>query len=111
MKSDTGASQSSLVLFILVLLSATSLNLINAQKQDNFQCPDQFEGFYPHLYSCDRYWKCKDGVPTLETCGNGLAFDDTDPTFAKENCDYIQHIECGNRDEFEPPISTQNCPR
>ena len=26
-----------------------------AQLVDNFVCPDEFEGYYPHLYSCDRY--------------------------------------------------------
>ena len=65
MKSDSGTSQLNLVFVLLICLSSTSFNLIKAQKQDNFKCPDQFEGFYPHLYSCDRYWKCKDGVPTL----------------------------------------------
>ena len=110
MKSDTYGARSRTSLFLFSLIVGTSLNLINAQ-QDNFKCPDKFEGFYPHLYSCDRYWKCKDGVESLEKCGNGLAFDDTDPTFATENCDYMHNIECGSRKEFEPPISTPNCPR
>ena len=108
MKRNIGANPKILVSIFLFL---SSLNLITAQKQDNFKCPDKFEGFYPHLYSCDRYWKCKDGVESLEKCGNGLAFDDTDPTFATENCDYMHNIECGSRKEFEPPISTPNCPR
>merc|ERR1719367_1999523 len=82
-----------------------------AQFVDNFVCPDEFEGYYPHLYSCDRYWKCIDGVATLETCGNGLAFDDTDPTFATEHCEYTHNIDCGGRTDFEPPISAPNCPR
>ena len=60
----------------------------NAQLIDDFTCPDQFEGFYPHLYSCDKYWKCLEGRATLELCGNGLAFDESDPTFTTENCDY-----------------------
>merc|ERR1711935_1296333 len=108
MKSDIGANPKNLV---LIFLFSSSLNLISAQQQDNFKCPDQFEGFYPHLYSCDRYWKCTDRVATLETCGNGLAFDDTDPTFAKEECDLIHNVKCGSRTEFEPPISATNCPR
>ena len=58
-----------------------------------------------------RYWKCIDGIPSLETCGNGLAFDDLDPTFTTENCDYIYNVNCGNRSELEPAISANNCPR
>lgn len=78
---------------------------------DNFACPDEFEGYYPHLYSCDKYWKCIEGIASLETCGNGLAFDDLDPTYTTENCDYIYNVECGNRTDLEPPISAPNCPR
>ena len=96
---------------LLIFTFLSSLNLITAQKQDNFKCPDEFEGYYPHLYSCDKYWKCTDGVATLETCGNGLAFDDTDPTFATEHCEYTHNIDCGGRTDFEPPISAPNCPR
>ena len=58
-----------------------------------------------------RYWKCIDGIPSLETCGNGLAFDDLDPTFTTENCDYIYNVNCGNRSQLEPAISANNCPR
>eukprot|EP00096_Caligus_rogercresseyi_P011775 TRINITY_DN474_c0_g1_i1.p1 TRINITY_DN474_c0_g1~~TRINITY_DN474_c0_g1_i1.p1 ORF type:complete len:417 (+),score=115.71 TRINITY_DN474_c0_g1_i1:159-1409(+) len=79
--------------------------------QDNFKCPDEFEGYYPHLYSCDKYWKCIEGQPELKLCGNGLAFSDLDQTFTTENCDYIYNINCGNRTELEAPISAPNCPR
>ena len=43
--------------------------------------------------------------------GNGLAFDDLDPTFTTENCDYVYNVDCGNRTELEPAISAPNCPR
>lgn len=94
----------------LLLLYISSVITL-AQFIDNFQCPDEFEGYYPHLYSCDKYWKCIEGRETLETCGNGLAFDDLDPTFTTENCDYIYNVNCGNRTELEPPITAPNCPR
>ncbi|XP_046669560.1 protein obstructor-E isoform X1 [Homalodisca vitripennis] len=80
-----------------------------AQKED-FKCPDDY-GFYPHIQSCDKYWKCDNGVAELKTCGNGLAFDDTDPKYLKENCDYLHNVECGERTQLEPPIGTPNCPR
>ena len=57
----------------LLLLAATV-----AGQLDDFVCPDEFLGFYPHLISCDKYWACQDGVQELRTCGNGLAFIDTD---------------------------------
>ena len=85
------------------LISAMLLVLVNGQI-DDFTCPDEFEGYYPHLFSCDKYWKCIEGRAELKTCGNGLAFDDLDPTFTTENCDYMYNVECGNRTDIEPAI-------
>ena len=78
---------------------------------DDFSCPDSLEGFYPHLYSCDKYWHCEEGEAELRTCGNGLGFIDTDPTFTLEQCNELHLVECGERTELEPPISTPHCPR
>ncbi len=68
-----------------------------AVAQDDFECPDEFEGYYPHHLSCDKYWECKNGRASLETCGNGLAFDDRDVTYTTKNCDYLYNVDCGNR--------------
>ena len=95
----------------VLLLISCFLGSRYAQLVDDFVCPDEFEGYYPHLYSCDKYWKCLGGVAEIKTCGNGLAFNDQDPTFTSENCEYLYSVECGNRTEIEPPISTTNCPR
>lgn len=84
---------------------------VTAQLVDDFQCPDEFLGFYPHLISCDRYWHCKEGIAELKTCGNGLGFMDTDDTFTLEQCAELHLVDCGERTEIEPPISTTNCPR
>ena len=94
-----------------LVLAVWCAGLAAGQLVDDFQCPDEFEGYYPHLYSCDRYWKCLEGVAEEKLCGNGLAFDDSDPTFTTENCEYTYNVECGNRTELEPPISAPNCPR
>merc|ERR1711976_34014 len=83
------------IMSLIALLGISILSVANSQLVDNFSCPDEFEGYYPHLYSCDKYWKCIDGRASLETCGNGLAFDDTDPTFTTENCNEIYNVECG----------------
>ena len=34
--------------------------------------------FSVQCFSCDKYWACDEGVAELRTCGNGLAFIDTD---------------------------------
>jgi hypothetical protein len=81
------------------------------QLVDDFECPDEFAGFYPHLISCDKYWHCQDGFAELKTCGNGLGFLDTDDTFTLEQCAELHLVECGSRTEIEPPISTDHCPR
>jgi len=80
-------------------------------QEDDFVCPDEFVGFYPHLYSCDKYWSCDNGLQELRTCGNGLAFIDTDETYKLEQCNEYFLVDCGDRTEVEPPISTTNCPR
>lgn len=78
------------------------------QNFGTFNCPDDF-GFYPHLKSCDKYWGCDNGTAALKTCGNGLVFDDSDSK--RENCAYPFSVDCGERADLEPPISTPHCPR
>jgi hypothetical protein len=97
-----------------ILIAAVSCALLiglSSGQEDNFKCPDEFEGFYPHLYSCDKYWHCNTGTAKLKVCGNGLVFDDIDPTYTSENCDYMHNVECGNRTDIEPAIEAPNCPR
>ena len=36
---------------------------------------------------------------------------DTDDTFTLEQCAPLHLVECGERTEIEPPISTAHCPR
>jgi hypothetical protein len=93
------------------LLLLTGLLGSALAQVDDFSCPDEFEGFYPHLYSCDKYWHCQDGLAEERLCGNGLGFLDTDPTFTLEQCAELHLVECGERTELEPAISTPNCPR
>lgn len=88
---------------------AIALFVATAAAQE-FVCPIE-SGFFPHETSCDKYWHCEDDVAELKVCGNGLAFDDTDPRFLRENCDYLYNVECGERTEIEEPISTPHCPR
>ncbi|CAL8113481.1 unnamed protein product [Orchesella dallaii] len=79
-------------------------------QEGGFKCPHEY-GFYPHTRSCDKYWKCENNVGELKTCGNGLAFETSDPKFLAENCDYLHNVDCGDRADLEPPVSTPNCPR
>jgi len=81
-----------------------------ASSGGNFQFQDKF-GFYPHHKSCDKYWACENGTATLKLCGNGLAFDDSDRYNLRENCAYPFSVDCGDRTDLEPPISTPHCPR
>jgi len=92
-----------LLSLLLVALAAIAL-----AQRDDFDCPDNF-GFYPHFRSCDKYWACENGTASLKVCGNGLVFDDVDPL--RENCAYPFSVNCGDRTDLEPPISTPNCPR
>lgn len=76
----------------------------------NWQCPHEF-GFYPHDTACDKYYSCEASVATLKTCGNGLAFDASDPEFLKENCDYRHNVDCAGRPELGRPASATYMPR
>lgn len=80
---------------ILIHAFFSSYITVSSQKEE-FKCPDEY-GFYPHSQHCDKYWKCDNNVADLKTCGNGLAFDDTDPKYLKENCDYLHNVDCGQR--------------
>jgi len=96
-----------LLLLLAFLVTCNSQQLV----EDDFTCPDEFLGFYPHLISCDKYWHCQDGYADLRICENGLAFVDNDDTFTKESCEEIPLVECGERNRLEEPIGTRNCPR
>jgi len=87
-----------------------ALAVLVASVAAEFECPED-NGFFAHDTSCDKYWHCEEGVASLKICGNGLAFDDTDAKNQRENCDYIYNVECGERSEREPDISTPHCPR
>lgn len=93
------------------LLSLVLCVGLSLAQTDDFQCPDEYTGYYPHLISCDKYWYCENGVRELKSCGNGLAFIDTDPSFELEQCAELHLVECGERTQIEEPISTENCPR
>jgi len=94
-----------------IKLSLLCLAASVSAQVDDFKCPDEFAGFFPHLISCDKYWSCNEGIAELRTCGNGLGFLDTDDTFTLEQCEELHLVECGDRTEIEPPISTEHCPR
>jgi len=99
-------------LAVLALCTPGLCQVENSFAGDSFDCPDDEPGFFPHDFSCDKYWHCEQRVSELKTCGNGLAFDDTDPQYVRENCDYLHNVDCGvNRTELEPPKSAPNCPR
>merc|ERR1712079_214134 len=66
-----------LVLFTVGVLGQEEAVLYEYEDYD-FECPDEYLGYFPHLFSCDKYWACDEGVAELRTCGNGLAFIDTD---------------------------------
>merc|ERR1719220_1378233 len=95
----------------LISLLAVLVVTSEGQRVDDFTCPDTLPGFYPHLYSCDKYWACNDGEAEQRTCGNGLGFLDTDETFTLEQCAELHLVGCGERTELEPAISSPHCPR
>jgi len=67
---------------------------------------------YPHLDSCNHFYKCANGTLTLETCGNGLLFnEDTAHAGSIYNhCSYNWQTNCHDRKNDSTPISSSGCP-
>ncbi|XP_076360203.1 protein obstructor-E-like [Tachypleus tridentatus] len=82
--------------------------VVPVETDKEFICPKPF-GYFPHSKSCDRYWACENGTAFLKLCGNGLVFDNSN--YLQENCAYLFSVNCGQRTNMEPPISTPHCPR
>merc|ERR1719187_2519029 len=85
-----------LAVLLLAAAAGAQQSSVDPAGPGEFQCPHEF-GFYAHGTSCDKYYACENEVPQLKVCGNGLAFDNSDPDFLREN--------------FEPAQSSPNCPR
>jgi len=76
------------------------------------QCPEK-EGLqvYPHPDSCNNFYKCANGTLTLETCANGLLFDEGKALAgaAHNHCSYNWEANCNGRKNDSTPISTPGC--
>jgi len=75
-------------------------------------CPEP-EGLqlYPKEDNCNQFYKCANGTLTLETCGNGLLFDESKGLAGSthNHCSYNWDSDCGNRPADTTPISTPGC--
>ncbi|EAA04933.5 AGAP000989-PA [Anopheles gambiae str. PEST] len=90
--------------YILVVFAAT-VACIYAQS---FKCPPK-DGQYEDPVQCDKFYECVDGRATERLCPDGLVFD---PTIRKINkCDQPFNVDCGNREELQPPRGNNLCPR
>jgi len=76
------------------------------------ECPE-LEGLqvYPNPDSCHQFYKCANGTLTLETCGNGLLFNEATSLAgsAAHHCSYNWQTECVDRPVDETPISSPGC--
>ena len=63
---------------------------------------------YPHPDSCNHFYRCANGTLSLETCGNGLLFNEATSLTgsAHHHCSYIWQTDCGNRPNDTTPISS-----
>jgi len=76
------------------------------------ECPE-LEGLqvYPNPDTCHQFYRCANGSLTLETCGNGLLFNEaTSLTGADHNhCSFNWQTECGDRPRDDTPVSSPGC--
>jgi len=93
----------------LVLKKVRRLRPDGSEKDS---CPI-FDGVqvYADPDSCNRFYKCENGTMSLETCENGLLFDqEMSLTDAIHNyCVYTWRVECGERRPDNSPDSSPGC--
>jgi len=76
------------------------------------QCPEvKGVQVYADQTSCNRFYKCEDGVASAEVCANGLLFDENMAlTDAIHNyCVYNWKADCGDRKADNTPQSSPGC--
>ncbi|XP_028151209.1 protein obstructor-E [Diabrotica virgifera virgifera] len=87
------------LVFVCVCIAAASAQ---------FKCPPK-DGQYPDPIQCDKFYECEDGIAKTKLCPDGLVFD---PEIRKRNkCDQPFNVDCGDRDQLQPPQPKGVCPR
>jgi len=63
-----------------------------------------------HETQCDAYYECfNNGDPVLQYCPNGLVYNGSKKRGLLGVCDYDHKVDCYDRPERNPPISTEHC--
>merc|ERR1711892_1213859 len=84
----------------------------DADQEQLGQCPETVGvQLYEDPSSCNRFYKCEDGVASAEVCANGLLFDQAMAlTDAIHNyCVYNWKADCGARQADNTPQSSPGC--
>lgn len=93
------------IVFLCAVLGVATAQL-SAQQPDPCQHKHRIVG---DITYCDRYWECIGGQPQLYDCPNGLVFVGRNRGIA-ESCDYPwRGAYCDNKQQANPPISTEHC--
>ncbi|EEC17154.1 protein obstructor-E [Ixodes scapularis] len=97
------APTSTLLAFLGVLLGTALVCVLG-----EFVCPSK-NGFFPDPEQCDMYYECRKGVAKPKLCGDGMAFLDNNPLYAR--CDFLSNVDCSKRPYLQEAKSTPKCPR
>ena len=86
---------------VRIVISIPDNRLLRAVKVEGVQV-------YPDQLSCNRFYKCENGVASAEVCANGLLFDESMAlTDAIHNyCVYNWKADCGDRKADNTPQSS-----
>jgi hypothetical protein len=57
-------------------------------------CNFETDGDFAHKTDCDKYYTCKEGIPTPKTCAPGQFFSRT-----SRQCDSYENVDCVVNDE------------
>lgn len=62
-------------------------------------CPPQSNGRYAHPYDCTKFIMCSNGIPHVQNCGPGTAWNK-----AMEVCDFKDKVDCSQTQTVRQPV-------
>jgi len=82
----------------------------NGDVAPNFDCPER-SGKFADPEQCDLFYICKDNIPYIEYCPEGLLFDTS--RVNHEKCTLPHKVDCGAREFVQEPSEDKDprCPK
>ena len=106
----TGNGQDDLLVYVFVLtLVIVITGKVSCQSSiPHDGCPLEGIHHYPHDTDCEKYYLCVNGTGSLQTCPNGLLYQEHGAVY--EFCAYYWNVPCPEGKTAPGPVSSPGCP-